>query len=445
MPPRAHRAGHRVAPIAAALACLGAASAPRAAEVAVYVLAGQSNMEGVATVGCIDAQGDVLPGCTSLPYQLDPGHPLAAPQPDVLIWNHHAGHMAWEPLQAGVNTATSLPGPVFGPEVALGDALALESGTTVHVVKYAVGATFLAPPTPGEPLGPQAENSWDPDQGVLYGRLLARLDAARTALAAQGDAMDVRAVCWAQGTQDAIVPAHAAAYEDRLRTFVERVRSDLFLGGYTQSERVPFAISEVRPQLAYSIAPDVTRVREAEVRVACEDDRVALFDTIELSSLPDGIHFDAVGQLLQGAKFYGALRRLPWTCLEGSTAALSVQAGGVQTFELDATPDHAGMLYSLLGSASGTEPGIPSTWFTVPLQPDPYYHWTLNHFNTAALQNSFAFLDGAGRSTSHLVLPPGAELDLAGVVLHHAFVVWDLQSPSTLLFVSNPVATALLP
>jgi len=99
--------------------------------------------------------------------------------------------------------------------------------------------------------------------------------------------------------------------------------------------------------------------------------------------------------------------------------------GGSQTFQLEAGPDSAGEIYLLLGSITGSEPGIPLGTVTLPLNPDPYFSFTLANMNSAALPNTLGLLDVTGGATASLVIPPATDVSLAGITLRHAYATID--------------------
>lgn len=62
------------------------------------------------------------------------------------------------------------------------------------------------------------------------------------------------------------------------------------------------------------------------------------------------------------------------------TASISAFGGGTQPLTLDAGPGHAGSIYVVLGSFSGTSPGLAIGSVTLPLGPaDPYFGFTLSN------------------------------------------------------------------
>ncbi|MEO0649632.1 MAG: hypothetical protein AAFZ65_02995 [Planctomycetota bacterium] len=105
---------------------------------------------------------------------------------------------------------------------------------------------------------------------------------------------------------------------------------------------------------------------------------------------------------------------------------VSLNAGGPHNFALFAGAANGGRIYLLLGSASGTQPGLVAGDLTLPLNSrDVYFDFTLQGANTGPLQATFGVLGPDGTATAALDLPPGLSPTLAGLVLHHAFVVFD--------------------
>jgi len=90
-------------------------------------------------------------------------------------------------------------------------------------------------------------------------------------------------------------------------------------------------------------------------------------------------------------------------------------------------PDHAGELYWVLGSATGTVPGLPVGGFNLPLNFDGYTQFTLLNPNTLIL-GSLGLLDGAGAGKATWSLPSFTPLNVVGLTLNHAFLVLALPS-----------------
>jgi len=109
---------------------------------------------------------------------------------------------------------------------------------------------------------------------------------------------------------------------------------------------------------------------------------------------------------------------------------ISLSGGGAVTFDISTCPPRAGDIYALLGSISGTSPGIDMGLFTVPLNPDAYFFISVTAANTYPFANSSAFLDGAGTAQASFGLAAGTDSSLAGSILYHAVVIVDLGTLS---------------
>ena len=151
-----------------------------AAPLPVYLLAGQSNLQGEAeTVNLSD------------PSLLDPF-------PQAQIWNDTQD--AFVDLALGFDGQTVNMGTEFG----FGRQAAALSNDTVYVVKYGRGATSLA-------------EDWNPDgTGAQYNEFVQTVDDALTGLATSGVAYTVAGLVWQQGESDTYVNRFAQAYDDNL-------------------------------------------------------------------------------------------------------------------------------------------------------------------------------------------------------------------------------------
>jgi hypothetical protein len=128
--------------------------------------------------------------------------------------------------------------------------------------------------------------------------------------------------------------------------------------------------------------------------------------------------------------------------LKATPASISLSTGGVQNFELDAGLGHAGELYLLLGSLSGTVPGTPIGSLTLPLNYDWYMAFCIQSVNAGPFNSTYALLDGLGRGNASLTLPPLLAPTLVGMTVHHAYLTIELLSFSESV-VSNPAALLL--
>ncbi len=108
--------------------------------------------------------------------------------------------------------------------------------------------------------------------------------------------------------------------------------------------------------------------------------------------------------------------------LSSTVTELSLSSGGTQPLEIDAGHLRANEPYHVLGSMSGTSPGIPlAGGFVLPLNPDRYLVRTLERPNLPPLANSKGVLNAAGRADAAFSTVP-LDVQLAGMTVHHAFV-----------------------
>jgi endonuclease I len=127
--------------------------------------------------------------------------------------------------------------------------------------------------------------------------------------------------------------------------------------------------------------------------------------------------------------------------LSGTPNSIDVALGGAQTLDLDAGPAHAGNLYFLAGTTSGTAPGFDFGGFHIPLNPTgAYFALTLSGPGTV-LAPHLGFLNGSGHASAAFTLPSGSSSALAGLTVSHAYVTLD--GTLALNGVSNAVDLAL--
>ena len=133
------------------------------------------------------------------------------------------------------------------------------------------------------------------------------------------------------------------------------------------------------------------------------------------------------------------------TALNANNNVISLSAGGTQNFEAFGGVENTGDIYFLLGSVSGTAPGLPLPPVGVlPLNFDAYTNLTLTAPNTPPLSGSFGTLNGDGKFNAALSLPAGSNPNLAGVVANHAYVVLDLSTGvPAIVKISNAVGVTL--
>ena len=95
---------------------------------------------------------------------------------------------------------------------------------------------------------------------------------------------------------------------------------------------------------------------------------------------------------------------------------------GKERLEIDRGPEHAGHFYWLGGSTSGTLRGVGYRGTRIPLNRDAYFRALVLEPNLGLFTNSLGVLDGDGRASLVLAVPPEAYADFVGLAVDHAFV-----------------------
>ena len=129
--------------------------------------------------------------------------------------------------------------------------------------------------------------------------------------------------------------------------------------------------------------------------------------------------------------------------LENCTASLS--SGATRSLLLAGGPSAAGQTYVVLGSATGTAPGVAVDSVVLPLVADAYSTVTLTNANQPPFGNTLGVLDAAGQAVATLTVPPGTSPALAGLTLFHAYLALDPTFGFHATLASNAVPLELVP
>ncbi len=151
---------------------------------------------------------------------------------------------------------------------------------------------------------------------------------------------------------------------------------------------------------------------------------------------------DLSGDLDSNDLVLHSTQRLNGYGLDVNGTTISLQSGGAVEFELDTGNHYAGDFYWLLGSISGTTPGLPGAP-PIPLNPDAYFSITLQT-PEAFISSALGFLNDGGSANAEFSLPPASFPGLAGLQLHHAAIVFDVGT-SSLAWSSNAQPLNLAP
>ena len=247
----------------------------------VFLLAGQSNMEGVGVAA--EAPPNLLAQSAIRLYH-SPSVRSALPANQ------------WNPLApAGISAAN------FGPELAfafrISEAL---SGEDVALIKHAKGGTKLT----AEPLSYEV-TSWHPGTnstdtsawGVEFATFVHTVTNALAALRAQGDTPILSGMLWVQGEADATDAQTGAAYEQNLTRFILRIREQF------GAPDLPFVCAQILP---YQTRPGSAAVRQALADIDQDSGSPAAMPhvfTVRTEGLgvnTDAVHFNTPGQLALG-------------------------------------------------------------------------------------------------------------------------------------------------
>lgn len=244
----------------------------------VYLLAGQSNMDGRGKVSDLDDENrmpfdNAIIFYRNLPTAVDDWQPLG---PGFSIPPKHKG---------------GLPSPTFGPELGFASAmLDAKPHRKLALIKGSKGGTSLRvdwnPGTQGDPSS----------QGARYRDFVETIQIATQKLSQRGDTYTFRGLLWHQGESDS--KSKTKVYERRLATFIRRIREDI---GQLD---LPVIVGEVFDNGKRD------NVRAAIGAVATSDERVGLVESHGLTTWDPGTHFDAASQLELGKRYAQAALKL---------------------------------------------------------------------------------------------------------------------------------------
>jgi hypothetical protein len=120
---------------------------------------------------------------------------------------------------------------------------------------------------------------------------------------------------------------------------------------------------------------------------------------------------------------------------------VSFTAAETVNFALNAGPAHAGRIYILVGTMSGTSPGtpLPGGLATIPINYDSFCNLTLTR-GAPIFTNFFGVLDGDGQAMATLNIPAGSGIP-PGARMHYAYALagaWDFASHAVAVDVILP-------
>ena len=119
---------------------------------------------------------------------------------------------------------------------------------------------------------------------------------------------------------------------------------------------------------------------------------------------------------------------------------ISVSQGGEARLMIEADASAGGRDYAILGSMSGTAPGMQVGGVTLPLNPDYFMSIVYHNLNSPVFQDFHGTSSGAGRAIGTLHVNGPLNPGLAGRTVNFAYL---LLNPVD--FASNPVDIHLVP
>jgi hypothetical protein len=260
----------------AALGILLLATTPstmaRSARIDLFVMAGQSNMQGW--------QGDA---------EEYPADPEGIDQKVRFWWDtptisSSCGEWTFLRPQGG-----RFPKGHFGPEVTFARLLSMMSGRDIRIFKYSLGSTSLA-------------HDWKaPGKNGMYDRMIATLNTALGRLRGQGYEIVFKAFVWIQGESDADGEALADGYGERLKRLICDFRRNV-----AGDHQLPIILG-VDEQHAW--IREFPKVLEAQQRLAREDPHILFTSMIGLEKA-DGTHLSPEGLKEHGARLFAAYQEL---------------------------------------------------------------------------------------------------------------------------------------
>lgn len=225
----------------------------------VYLLMGQSNMQGRGALETEDR----------------------TPHPRVFVLTaSNQWAPAVEPLHGSGPRAGFGPGLVFGKLMA-----AWDTNATIGLVPCAVGASEL--------------KRWERG-GDLYSNAVVRAQTAMRDGTLAG-------ILWHQGEQDSMTATNSSTYYQRLVKMIENIRADL------GQPHLPFVVGQIGEFLytrRKQQTPYARTVNDALARIPMHVPRTACVRSAGLTHVGDEVHFDGKSQRELGKRYAAEMQKL---------------------------------------------------------------------------------------------------------------------------------------
>ena len=230
--------------------------------VKVYILAGQSNMDGRAISSIIPPE-------------------LQGNRPDIPIYFIDQ----WLDLQMGLTNRED--DYYSGPEITFGRSiLEKNKGKKIALIKSSMGGTSLS-------------SGWRPEYGPQWFDMVEDVTDGMAILCQDCNPVIV-GFMWMQGEADAMSQGSAEAYEQNLTNFIQAVKTEFAVPD------LAFVIGQISKSSVY---PYGEVVRQAQLNVSKNVPNTALVITYDLA-LQDIYHYDTNGVMELGYRFANAMDAL---------------------------------------------------------------------------------------------------------------------------------------
>lgn len=244
----------------------------------VYLLAGQSNMDGRGDASQLTASQKAVPESAIIYYRNPP-----------------FSTDGWKSMGTGFSVPPKfkgdLPSSAFGPEIGFVSFMSdARPGRPIALIKGSRGGTSLRVDwVPGEPGKPET-------QGPCYRHFVETMRQATSGLVESGHSYRLRGMLWHQGESDS--KSTEAVYRERLMGLISRIREDVDVAD------LPVVVGEVFDNGKRD------RVRSAIKAVGTSGPTVGFVSAEGTSTWDEGTHFDAKSQWLLGQRFGKEMRKL---------------------------------------------------------------------------------------------------------------------------------------
>ncbi|BEP93385.1 hypothetical protein GmRootA79_17690 [Acidovorax sp. A79] len=293
--------------------CLAVDANPMVPTRKLFVIAGQSNAVGLASVRDIISgpnnyvqEDSVFPNVKI--YGIFNAGPGIAGMDDAIHsstvnWSRFA---TWQLARPGFGYKNVAHVPqyfppgtgaqdMFGPELYFARYLNDRPPKDHYIVKLAVSNTSLNPTANAD--------SWSPG-GRLYKELMKMIAEAHNSKRAEVN-LKVAGVFFMQGETDAMHKEWARNYEKNLKEFIRRFREDVQSMNCAETKDVPVVLGRIQKNSAWVHAEIV---RLAQQKAARGVPHVSIVNTDDFSEWLDksGLHFNEYGQAILGKRVYQA-------------------------------------------------------------------------------------------------------------------------------------------